>query len=174
MEEFLTTLGPNRSLGVLQIFFSLTLSFILGMWISTVYRHTHQGFTYARSFVHTMVLATIIITVMIIAIGNNLARGLGILGAHGVHSFPDANSRSEGHHLPVRLPGDRHFLRLASLCRGVDWHPVFLFRRVLSHVVAICLGGASSRACCASCCLRTPSRNSKSKTSSRATVRAWS
>ena len=42
------------------------LSFVLGLVLATVYRWTHQSFSYARSFLHTMVLATIVITIMIV------------------------------------------------------------------------------------------------------------
>ena len=100
MESFLTSLGPSKALAPLEIFFSLCMSFVLGMTIATVYRYTHQGFTYARSFLQTMVLATIVITIMIVAIGNNLARGLGIMGAMAFVRF----------RTPIRDPRDIIFL----------------------------------------------------------------
>lgn len=108
MEPFLTSLGPSKALTVLEIIFTLSMSFVLGMVLATVYRYTHQGFTYARSFLHTMVLATIIISIMIIAIGNNLARGLGILGAMAFVRF----------RTPIRDPRDIIFL-FACLAVGI-------------------------------------------------------
>ena len=51
----------------MDIIFSLSISFVLGLVLATVYRWTHQSFSYARSFLHTMVLATIVITIMIMA-----------------------------------------------------------------------------------------------------------
>ena len=100
MESFLTSLGPSKALSSLEIFFSLCMAFVLGMTIATVYRYTHQGFTYARSFIQTMVLSTIVITIMIVAIGNNLARGLGIMGAMAFVRF----------RTPIRDPRDIIFL----------------------------------------------------------------
>ncbi len=107
-DPFLDVLGPNRSLTAVEVFYSLCVSFILGMVIATVYRYTHQGFTYARSFLHTMVLACIVITIMIISIGNNFARGLGILGAMAFVRF----------RTPIRDPRDIIFL-FACLAIGI-------------------------------------------------------
>ena len=99
-EEFSRILGGNQAVTSLQVFYSLCVSFVLGMTLATVYRYTHQGFTYARSFIHTMVLGTIVITVMIIAIGNNMATGLGIMGAMAFVRF----------RTPIRDPRDIIFL----------------------------------------------------------------
>ncbi len=108
MESFLTALGPTEPLSSMDIIFSLSISFVLGLVLATVYRWTHQSFSYARSFLHTMVLATIVITIMIMAIGNNMARGLGIMGAMAFVRF----------RTPIRDPRDIIFL-FASLAVGI-------------------------------------------------------
>ena len=74
-------LGASRTLEAMEIFNALCIAFVLSMIIANVYRWTHQGFSYQRSFIHTLVLVCIVISIMIMAIGNNMARGLGILGA---------------------------------------------------------------------------------------------
>ena len=104
MESFLTALGPTQPLSGMDIIFSLSISFVLGLVLATVYRWTHQSFSYARSFLHTMVLATIVITIMIMAIGNNMARGLGIMGAMAFVRF----------RTPIRDPRDIIFLFAAQ------------------------------------------------------------
>ena len=108
MESFLTALGPTQPLSGMDIIFSLSISFVLGLVLATVYRWTHQSFSYARSFLHTMVLATIVITIMIMAIGNNMARGLGIMGAMAFVRF----------RTPIRDPRDIIFL-FATLAIGI-------------------------------------------------------
>lgn len=108
MEPLFDALGATRVLAPNEIFFSLCLSFVLGLVIATVYRWTHQGFSYARSFLHTIVLAIIVITIMIMAIGNNMARGLGILGAMAFVRF----------RTPIRDPRDIIFL-FAALAIGI-------------------------------------------------------
>jgi hypothetical protein len=102
-------LGAARSLEAIEIFYSLCMSFILGMVLANVYRWTHQGFSFQRTFLHTIVLATIVIAIMIMAIGNNMARGLGILGAMAFIRF-----RS-----PIRDPRDVIFL-FAALAVGIS------------------------------------------------------
>ena len=108
MEPLFDSVGATRTLAPIEILYSLCLSFVLGLVIATVYRWTHQGFSYARSFLHTIVLATIVITIMIMAIGNNMARGLGILGAMAFVRF----------RTPIRDPRDIIFL-FASLAVGI-------------------------------------------------------
>lgn len=100
MNEFVEVFGPARVLGVEQIIVAILASFILAMMVAAVYRWTYQGLSFSRSFVHTMVLAAIITSILIMAIGNNLARGLGILGTLAIVRF----------RTPIRDPRDIIFL----------------------------------------------------------------
>lgn len=108
MEEFLTVFGAAKILNMEQIFMSFLLALVLSSVTATVYRWTFQGFSYSRSFVHTMILGAIIVAMLIMAIGNNLARGLGILGTLAIIRF----------RTPIRDPRDMMFL-FASLGLGV-------------------------------------------------------
>ena len=108
MNEFMEVFGPARVLGLEQILAALLASFVLSMAIAAVYRWTYQGLSYSRSFVHTQVLASIIVSVLIMAIGNNLARGLGILGTLAIVRF----------RTPIREPRDIIFL-FACLATGI-------------------------------------------------------
>jgi len=100
MNLLFDSLGPARSIGLPAILLSLLVSFILGSVIATVYRWTHQGPSYSRPLVHTQVLGCLLATIMIIAIGNNLARGLGILGTMALIRF----------RTPIRDPRDIIFI----------------------------------------------------------------
>lgn len=108
MEPLFDALGSTRNLEPEEALLALCISFILGMVLANVYRWTHQGFSYSRSFIHTLVLACITITIMIMAIGNNMARGLGILGAMAFVRF----------RTPIRDPRDIIFL-FATLAVGI-------------------------------------------------------
>lgn len=101
-------LGATHSLEAGEVFLTLLVAFILGMVTANVYRFTHQGFSFQRTFLHTLVLAHIVIAVMIMAIGNNMARGLGILGAMAFIRFRSA----------IRDPRDVMFLFI-SLATGI-------------------------------------------------------
>ena len=109
MDPFLTVFGPARFLGVEEILSAILLAFVLCMVCAAVYRWTFQGLSYSRSFVHTMVLGGIIVSMLIMAIGNNLARGLGILGTLAIVRF----------RTPVRDTRDMMFLFL-SLGIGIS------------------------------------------------------
>ncbi len=87
MDEFLTIFGPARVLGVGQIACSFLVSFVLCSMIAWVYRKTYEGLSYSRTFVQALILSGVIASVMIMAIGNNLARGLGILGTLAIIRF---------------------------------------------------------------------------------------
>lgn len=108
MDDFLLAFGAARVLSALQILTSLFLAFVLALSIATVYRWTHQGLSYSRSFIHTQVLGAIVTCMLIMAIGNNLARGLGILGTLAIIRF----------RTPIRDPRDIIFL-FAALAVGI-------------------------------------------------------
>jgi len=108
VDEFLQVFGPARALGAQQIVLGILMSFILSSALAAVYRRTYQGLSYSRSFVHTQVLGAIVACIMIMAIGNNLARGLGILGTLAIIRF----------RTPIRDPRDIIFL-FACLAIGI-------------------------------------------------------
>ena len=87
---------------------NLILSFLLSMLFATVYQQTFLGFTYSRSYIHTMVLGSMVTCMLIMAVGNNLARGMGILGTLAIIRF----------RTPVRDPRDAMFL-FACLGLGI-------------------------------------------------------
>ena len=60
---------------------SLLLTFGLVMTIAWAYSATYQGLAYLREFQHTLVLAGIVATIVLLAIGNEIARGVGLVGA---------------------------------------------------------------------------------------------
>jgi uncharacterized membrane protein YhiD involved in acid resistance len=109
MDEFLTIFGPARVLGAGQIIVSFLASFVLCSMIAYVYRLTYEGLSYSRAFVQTLILSGVISGVLIMAIGNNLARGLGILGTLAIIRF----------RTHIRDPRDIVFL-FASLSIGIS------------------------------------------------------
>ncbi len=106
MEEVMSVFGSAQILGIKEIASSLIMSFVLCAAITAVYRKTFQGLSYSRSFIHTMILGGMIVAMIIMAIGNNLARGLGILGTLAIVRF----------RTPIRDSRDMMFL---FLCLGV-------------------------------------------------------
>jgi uncharacterized membrane protein YhiD involved in acid resistance len=84
------------------------LAFVLGTVISVLYIKTFQGLSYSRNFVHCLVLCPLVTAVAMQAIGDNLARGLGMVGAISLLRFRSS----------LKDPRDMFFL-FASLSVGV-------------------------------------------------------
>ncbi len=61
-----------------------------GLFIAMVYRFTYRGASYSASFVNALVLLSLITAVVILVIGNNLARAFGLVGAMSIIRFRTA------------------------------------------------------------------------------------
>jgi uncharacterized membrane protein YhiD involved in acid resistance len=106
MDEVINAFSAARILNAEQIVCSLLMSFVLCSVFAFVYRVTFQGLSYSRSFIQAMILGGMIVAMMIMAIGNNLARGLGILGTLAIVRF----------RTPIRDTRDMMFL---FVCLGI-------------------------------------------------------
>lgn len=73
-----------------EILLGLLLSFLCSFIISVVYRYTYKGVGYSQSFVHSLVFLSLITTLVIMTIGNNLARAFGLVGALSIIRFRTA------------------------------------------------------------------------------------
>ncbi|MFR7897122.1 DUF4956 domain-containing protein [Turicibacter sanguinis] len=65
-------------------------SIVLGLVISSVYLFTHRKETTQQSFVITLVMLPIVISVIILLIGNNVARAFSLAGAFSIIRFRSA------------------------------------------------------------------------------------
>ena len=70
-----------------EIIINLITSFILGFFISLVYKKTHKGLSYSQSFVVTNIFIAVIVCMVIMIIGNNLARAFALVGALSIIRF---------------------------------------------------------------------------------------
>lgn len=98
--------GTQEPLNPALVAGAMVLSFLLSTLFAAVYQFTFRGFTYSRSYIHTMVLGSMVTCMLIMSVGNNLARGMGILGTLAIIRF----------RTPVRDPRDAMFL---FACLGV-------------------------------------------------------
>jgi uncharacterized membrane protein YhiD involved in acid resistance len=107
VNDYLTMFfGTQEPLTATMVAGSLVLSFLLSTVFAAVYQSTFRGFTYSRSYIHTMVMGSMVTCMLIMAVGTNLARGMGILGTLSIIRF----------RTPVRDPRDAMFL---FACLGV-------------------------------------------------------
>tara|TARA_A100001388_G_scaffold229713_1_gene181580 strand:- start:518 stop:1207 length:690 start_codon:yes stop_codon:yes gene_type:complete len=80
-ESFQTVYFPN------EVIINLILSFFLGLFISYVYKVTHKGMSYSQSFLITNIFISLIVCMVIMVIGNNLARAFALVGALSIIRF---------------------------------------------------------------------------------------
>ena len=70
-----------------EILINLIIAFFLGFVISLVYKKTHKGLSYSQSFVLTNIFVCVIVSMVIMVIGNNLARAFALVGALSIIRF---------------------------------------------------------------------------------------
>ena len=63
------------------------MAMLCGLFISYIYRWSYTGTSYSTTFVHSLVAFSMITTVVIMIIGNNLARAFGLMGSMAIIRF---------------------------------------------------------------------------------------
>ncbi len=71
-------------------FVNLVIALICGFIISIFYRVSYRGPHYSTSFVQAMVILSMVTALVIMVIGNNLARAFGLVGAMSIIRFRTA------------------------------------------------------------------------------------
>ncbi|MBN2201329.1 DUF4956 domain-containing protein [bacterium] len=88
---------------------SFLLTFVLTTCIALLYEKTYQGLSYSRGLVQSMILGSVVTCLLMISIGDNIARGIGIVGSLAIIRF----------RTNLREPRDLVFI-FASLGVGVS------------------------------------------------------
>jgi uncharacterized membrane protein YhiD involved in acid resistance len=70
-----------------SVLLSLVLAFVLGQVIAWVYYMTHSGLSYSRSYVQALILITVVISMVMTVIGNNIITAVGLMGALAIVRF---------------------------------------------------------------------------------------
>ena len=87
MLDFLTLQTTTTNPTVITTIYALLLSFLLSTLIGITYDRTFRGLSYSRNFVQAMILSSIVAAMVMQAIGDSLARGLGMMGALAIIRF---------------------------------------------------------------------------------------
>jgi len=80
----------TSTFSVADIVVSLLLSFALCSAIGWVYQATHRGASYTQSFVQTLVLNGMVVAVVMLVIGSNVARAFALVGSLSIIRFRNA------------------------------------------------------------------------------------
>ncbi len=80
----------NFSISLNDVLANLIISLVCGLLITFFYKITYKGAGYTNSFVVSLVALSLITTIVIMVIGNNLARAFGLVGAMSIIRFRTA------------------------------------------------------------------------------------
>jgi uncharacterized membrane protein YhiD involved in acid resistance len=108
LADLLAAAGSGQSLSLQHVISAMLLSFVLCSVIAKLYQLTFQSLSYSRSFVHTLILGGMITCMVMMSMGDSIARGVGVLGALSLIRFRTV----------VRDPRDMMFL-FAALGLGI-------------------------------------------------------
>jgi len=75
---------------VTDVVISLVLSFLLCAGIGWIYQITHRGASYTQSYVHTLVLNGMVVAMIMLVVGSNIARAFALVGALSIIRFRNA------------------------------------------------------------------------------------
>jgi hypothetical protein len=74
-------------LNVPALLLGLSLAFLSGKVIAWTYMATHRGLSYSRSFVNSLVVIPMIVTVVMMVLNNNLVTAFGLMAVFAVVRF---------------------------------------------------------------------------------------
>lgn len=83
------------SLTVREAVSNIVVSFVAGVFIAILYRITYRGVSYSTTFTNAIIMLTMITALVIMVIGNNLARAFGLVGAMSIIRFRTAVKDSQ-------------------------------------------------------------------------------
>jgi len=117
---------------VLDVFTNMLVALVCGIIIAVVYRFIYKGPSYSVTYVNSLVLLALVTSVVMLVIGNNLARAFGLVGAMSIIRFRTA----------VRDVQDIVFIFFSlaiGMSSGVGLHLIALTGTVFISLVTVIL-----------------------------------
>ncbi|MFZ1291315.1 MAG: DUF4956 domain-containing protein [Melioribacteraceae bacterium] len=115
-----------------EMLLNLLVGLLAGIIISVFYRKSYNGPGYQASFVNSLILLVIITSIVIMVIGNNLARAFGLVGAMSIIRFRTAVKETQD---IIYI-----FFSLAiGMAVGVGLHLLAIFSAVFIGIITLVL-----------------------------------
>lgn len=130
-----TAAFSSTAMSSLQILLSLSVTFLMAMFIYCVYKRTYNGVLYSQNFNITLVMTAIAINSIVIGISGNLMLSLGMVGALSIIRFRTA----------IKDPRDTAFIFwsiMVGIANGVAFYQLSL---IASVFIAVVLWGLSRK-----------------------------
>jgi len=79
--------STGAGFSVQDILLSLLLAFVLGQTLAWVYYYTHSGLSYSKSFVQSIILITVVVSMVMSTIAGSFIIAVGLMGALSIIRF---------------------------------------------------------------------------------------
>lgn len=115
-----------------EIMKNINVALCCGLFIAYIYRKSYRGAGYSSAFVSSMIILTMITAIVIMVIGNNLARAFGLVGAMSIIRFRTA----------VKDTQDIVFIFFAlaiGMASGVGYYKIAVFGSVFVGIIIMLL-----------------------------------
>ena len=100
MENLLSNFNDLTPLSFVQVVSAIILSILYSFIIAKVYLMVHRGYSYSKSYLHTMIMVSVTVALIMVIIGSEIARAFALVGAMSIIRFRN----------PVKDPRDVAFL----------------------------------------------------------------
>lgn len=88
LQDTFSNMSPDATaLSYQEMATNAALATALGVIVALVYRHTHKGLSYSQSFTQTILYLTVIVAIVMMVIGSNVARAFALVGALSIIRF---------------------------------------------------------------------------------------
>lgn len=125
------------SLSVQELLMNFVVAMLAGMIIFLSYRFSHSGAVYSARFNVSLWMLTIVTTMVMCVIGNNVALSLGMVGALSIVRFRTAIK-------DARDTGYIFWCVAVGICCGVSDFVTALVGSVIIFLLMLVIGGVSS------------------------------
>lgn len=134
---------------VMDVTLAMVLSFVLCGAVGVVYRTTHKGISYTQSYVQTLVMMGMVVALIMMIVGSNIARAFSLVGALSIIRFRNAvkETRDVGFiffAMAIGMACGTRFYLLAVIATVVIGGAMYLMNRfdwfsrsVESHIVKV-------------------------------------
>ncbi|GAA0489008.1 DUF4956 domain-containing protein [Salinibacillus aidingensis] len=118
----------TSDISLLQTGITMSISFLLGLFIYTLYKRIFSGVLYSKNFNISLIGLSMITSLVIMAIGSNLILSLGMVGALSIVRF----------RTPIKDPTDLIFLfwaLAAGIITGAGFYSLAILGSVIIGIV---------------------------------------
>lgn len=80
----------SGTFSVADALLALGLALVCSLAVAWTYRTTHRGVSYSQSYVHTLIILGMLVSLIMLIVGSNIARAFALVGALSVVRFRNA------------------------------------------------------------------------------------